>query len=77
MESIAHRQAGTGWIFVVEGDLTRQDVEGIVNAANEQLAHGGGVAVAIVRTGGPVIQEESDQWVRDHGPVGPGCRRAT
>lgn len=49
-----------------------QPVEAIVNAANEYLAHGGGVAAAIVRAGGRVIQEESDQWVRDHGPVGTG-----
>lgn len=72
MESIAHRAAGSGRIFVVQGDLTRQRVDAIVNAANEHLAHGGGVAIAIVRTGGRVIQEESDQWVRDHGPLGPG-----
>lgn len=72
MDSIAHRAAGSGRIFVVRGDLTRQPVQGIVNAANEQLRHGGGVAAAIVRTGGRVIQEESDQWVRDHGPLQPG-----
>ena len=72
MESLAHRVAGGGQVFVVQGDLTKQRVEAVVNAANEQLAHGGGVAVAILRTGGRIIQEESDQWVREHGPVGPG-----
>lgn len=66
-----------GRIFVVQGDLTRQRVDAIVNAANAHLAHGGGVAAAIVRTGGRVIQEESDQWVRDHGPVGPGGAAVT
>ena len=77
MDAIAHRAAGKGHVFVVQGDLTRQHVEGIVNAANEHLAHGGGVAAAIVRTGGRVIQEESDQWVRDRGPVGPGQAAVT
>ena len=77
MESIAHHAAGTGRIFVVQGDVTRQRVDAVVNAANEDLAHGGGVAAAIVRTGGRVIQEESDQWVRDHGPVGPGQAAVT
>lgn len=59
-------------ITVAQGDLTAQDVEAIVNAANEHLAHGGGVAAAIVRAGGRVIQEESTAWVRKHGPVPDG-----
>ena len=57
---------------VVQGDLTTQPVAAIVNAANEQLQHGGGVAAAIVTAGGEVIQSESDEWVAEHGPVGPG-----
>ena len=40
-----------------------------MNAANARLAHGGGVAAAISHQGGPAIQEESDAWVRQHGPV--------
>ena len=54
---------------LVEGDLTEEAVDAIVNAANAQLQHGGGVAGAIARRGGPTIQEESDAWVRRHGPV--------
>lgn len=54
------------------GDLTQENVDAIVNAANGYLAHGGGVAGAIVRSGGYVIQEESDRWVREHGPVSTG-----
>jgi len=56
----------------VQGDLTREEVDAIVNAANSHLAHGGGVAGAIVRRGGREIQEESDRLVRDRGPVPPG-----
>jgi len=59
-------------IKVVQGDLTAQPVAAIVNAANEHLQHGGGVAAAIVQAGGPVIQKESDDWVAEHGPIGPG-----
>jgi O-acetyl-ADP-ribose deacetylase len=54
---------------IVEGDLTRERVDAIVNAANAHLAHGGGVAAAIARAGGPEVQRESDAWVRAHGPV--------
>ncbi len=44
---------------IVLGDLTIEDVDAIVNAANSQLSHGGGVAGVIVRNGGRIIQEES------------------
>ena len=47
-------------IVVCKGDITEQDTEAIVNAANSYLKHGGGVAEAIVRKGGRIIQEESD-----------------
>ncbi len=77
MDIIAHRNVHGAQVFVVQGDLTLQPVEVIVNAANEYLSHGGGVAAAIVRTGGRVIQEESDQWVREHGPVGRGQAAVT
>ena len=54
---------------IIAGDLTTEHVDAIVNAANAYLTHGGGVAGAIARRGGPVIQQESDAWVRTHGPV--------
>ena len=43
---------------LVEGDITDLDVEAIVNAANENLVLGGGVAGTIKRRGGPSVQEE-------------------
>ena len=54
---------------IVHGDIIIEEVDAIVNAANEHLAHGGGVAWAISKKGGAKIQEESDAWVRKHGPV--------
>jgi O-acetyl-ADP-ribose deacetylase (regulator of RNase III) len=56
-------------IEICQGDITREQVDAIVNAANSHLAHGGGVAGAIVRAGGRVIQDESDAWVSQHGQV--------
>jgi O-acetyl-ADP-ribose deacetylase (regulator of RNase III) len=55
---------------IVQGDLTEEKVDAIVNAANARLRHGGGVAGAIDRKGGPQIRQESNAWVREHGPVG-------
>jgi O-acetyl-ADP-ribose deacetylase (regulator of RNase III) len=57
-------------LALYQGDLTEERVDAIVNAANAQLAHGGGLAGAIVRRGGREIQDESDAWVRQHGPAG-------
>jgi len=59
-------------IKVVRGDITEEDVDAVVNAANSFLKHGGGVAGAIVKKGGRVIQEESDKIVEEKGriPVG-------
>jgi O-acetyl-ADP-ribose deacetylase (regulator of RNase III) len=54
---------------LVQGDITAETTEAIVNAANKNLMHGSGVAGAISRRGGPDIQIESDAWVWKHGPV--------
>lgn len=62
---------------LVAGDITEMETEAIVNAANERLAHGGGVAGIISRRGGPTIQRESDEWVRQHGRVHTGSAAIT
>lgn len=49
-------------------DVTRLEVDAIANAANTQLQHGGGVAGAISRAGGPEVQQESDAKA----PIGLG-----
>jgi O-acetyl-ADP-ribose deacetylase len=48
-------------IEILQGDLTEMEVDAIVNAANNDLKLGGGVAGAIRRKGGPAIQEECDR----------------
>jgi O-acetyl-ADP-ribose deacetylase (regulator of RNase III) len=50
-----------GAIKIVQGDITDLEVEAIVNAANNQLQLGAGVAGAIRRKGGPAIQEECNK----------------
>jgi O-acetyl-ADP-ribose deacetylase len=50
---------GQSTLELVEGDITQQDTEAIVNAANEELRVGGGVDGAINRAGGPQIQAEA------------------
>jgi O-acetyl-ADP-ribose deacetylase (regulator of RNase III) len=48
-------------IRLIKGDITESSSDAIVNAANSYLKHGGGVARAIVKKGGEIIQKESDK----------------
>jgi O-acetyl-ADP-ribose deacetylase (regulator of RNase III) len=59
---------GLGDIEIIQGDITDQDVDAIVNAANNDLILGSGVAGAIRRKGGASIQEECNE----HGPIKVG-----
>ena len=54
---------------IIQGDITLEQVDAIVNAANSRLEHGGGVAWALSRAGGPKVQIESAEWVQQHGQV--------
>jgi putative ATPase len=62
---------------VVRGDLLKEPVEAIVNAANGHLAHGGGVAAIISRAAGPSLQAESDRLVAARGPFPTGSAVVT
>jgi O-acetyl-ADP-ribose deacetylase len=60
-------------IEVAQADVTKLDVDAITNAANTRLRHGGGVAAAISRAGGPEVQRESDEKA----PIGLGDAAVT
>ena len=66
------RRIGNALLEIIRGDITTLKVDAVVNAANRQLQHGGGVAAAISRKGGPVIQEESDALIAQRGPLETG-----
>jgi O-acetyl-ADP-ribose deacetylase (regulator of RNase III) len=67
---VAEHQLATGQkLRLIHGDITEEKMDAIVNAANEQLIHAGGLAAAIVHRGGKSIQDESSTWVREHGPI--------
>jgi O-acetyl-ADP-ribose deacetylase (regulator of RNase III) len=53
---------------VLQADVTKLEVDAIANAANTHLLHGGGVAGAIARAGGPAVEAES----RAKAPIGLG-----
>lgn len=55
-------------IEVLDTDITKLEVDAVANAANTRLLHGGGVAGAISRAGGPEVQRESDE----RAPIGLG-----
>ena len=55
-------------VEVLQADVTTLEVDAIANAANTRLLHGGGVAAAIARAGGPALEEES----RAAAPIGLG-----
>jgi O-acetyl-ADP-ribose deacetylase len=61
MSSTVAWGADVAEIEVQQADITKLEVDAIANAANTELRHGGGVAGAISRAGGPSVQAESDE----------------
>ncbi|KAM4714714.1 protein mono-ADP-ribosyltransferase PARP14-like [Anableps anableps] len=59
-------------VIVCQGDITKQNADGIVNAANEDLNHIGGVAAALSKAGGPQVQKESKALVKQTGKIPVG-----
>ncbi len=69
--------AGGKSIELVRGDLTLEEVDAIVNAANGELLPGGGVCGAIHDAGGSAVTRECEEYVDQHGPVRTGHAAAT
>ena len=59
-------------VTVARGDLAAACVDVIVNAANEHLRHGGGLAAALAAEGGEDFLADSERWVSENGPVRSG-----
>jgi O-acetyl-ADP-ribose deacetylase len=71
---VAEKRYPSGGTFaVVIGNLLEEPVDGIVNAANGHLAHGGGVAAAIAAAAGPELEVEGRRIVRERGPIPAGA----
>lgn len=64
-------------MVALQGDITSMPVSAVVNAANESLVHGGGVALAISDAAGPSIDKESQEWIRTYGQIVSGVAALT
>lgn len=72
MNEVSIRTIGKTRLVLMQGDITKQGTDAIVNAANSGLMGGGGVDGAIHRAGGPIIKEECKQIVAKIGRLDTG-----
>ncbi|OPL33588.1 hypothetical protein AM593_08322, partial [Mytilus galloprovincialis] len=63
---------GNKEVLIIKGDITQLDVDVIVNAANRDLQHKGGLARVLVNRGGKSIQDECEQYITKSGPLSDG-----
>jgi O-acetyl-ADP-ribose deacetylase (regulator of RNase III) len=56
-------------VQLIKGDITQADTDVVVNPANNQLMHGGGLAGLLAKKAGPALQRESESWIKEYGPV--------
>ncbi|RLE15775.1 MAG: glutamate racemase [Actinobacteria bacterium] len=70
-------RTGETTMSAVLGDITTMLVDAVVNAANKQLIHGGGIALAIALAGGESINDESRVWIDEYGSLEPGTAALT
>ncbi|KAM4627001.1 protein mono-ADP-ribosyltransferase PARP9-like [Discoglossus pictus] len=64
-------------ISVWKDDMTKQDADAVVNAANERLNHGAGLALALAEAGGQAVDYESTQYIFNNGPIQTGSIAVT
>ncbi|XP_056103819.1 protein mono-ADP-ribosyltransferase PARP14-like [Rhinichthys klamathensis goyatoka] len=66
------RTPGGITVTVRMADICKLSVDAVVNAANEDLMHSGGVAFALLQAAGPCLQQYSDHYIKVNGPLKPG-----
>ncbi|KAJ0055459.1 hypothetical protein NL108_003827 [Boleophthalmus pectinirostris] len=59
-------------VIVYLGDITKQEADALVNAANDELHHGSGVALALSKAGGPEVQKQSSDLIKERGKIKTG-----
>ena len=70
MNEILHEKTlASAAVQLIKGDITLANTDVVVNPANNQLMHGGGLAGLLAKKAGPALQQESNAWVQEHGPV--------